>query len=82
MRFATYLPSLLTPKRTVQSKQISECCGPSDVFRYIVSSRLVDVCCNVFVALRIVLSIRVIVASAEGSFSKLKIIKKTICALQ
>ena len=49
--------------------------GPLDVLRYIVSSRLVYVFCNVFVALCIVLSIPVTVASAKRPFSKLKIIK-------
>jgi len=44
------------------------------VLRYIVSSGLVDEFCNVFVALRI-LSVPVTVASAERSFSELKIIK-------
>jgi len=60
------------------SRLVNDDDGPLDVLRYIVSSGLVDIFCNVFVALRIVLSIPVTVASAERSFSKLKIIKNCL----
>jgi len=60
------------------SRLVNDDDGPLDVLRYIVSSGLVDVYCNVFVELRIVLSIPVTVASAERSFSKLKIIKNCL----
>jgi len=56
------------------SRLVNDDDGPLDVLRYIVSSGLVDVYCNVFVALRIVLSIPVTVALAERSFSEPQII--------
>ena len=51
---------------------------PLDVLRYIVSSGLADVFCNILVALCIVLSIPVTTAPAECSFPKLKIIKNSL----
>jgi hypothetical protein len=46
-----------------------------DVMDYILKSGLVEIFPNVVVALRIILSILVSVASGERSFSKLKLIK-------
>ena len=49
--------------------------GPFHSLKYIVKHRLIDCYANLYVALRIILTMPVSVASAEGSFSKLKLIK-------
>ena len=46
-----------------------------DVLRYLYDSRLNEVLPNVSIALRVLLTIPVTVASGERSFSKLKLIK-------
>lgn len=48
---------------------------PLEVIRFIYDSRLQDVFPNVTTALRIILTVPITVASAERSFSKLKLIK-------
>lgn len=50
-------------------------CSPMDVLRYLYDSRLNEVLPNVSIALRVLLTIPVTVASGERSFSKLKLIK-------
>jgi hypothetical protein len=54
---------------------VPEGASPLDVLRYIYTHRLHEVFPNVTTALRILLTIPVTVASAERSFSKLKLIK-------
>ena len=49
--------------------------GPFHSLKYIVKHRLIDCYANLYVALRIILTMPVSVASAERSFSKLKLIK-------
>jgi len=53
----------------------NDVCSPLDVLRYLYDSRLHEVFPNLAVALRILLTLPVTVASAERSFSKLKLIK-------
>ena len=48
---------------------------PKTILPYITKKRLIDIFPNVYVALRILLTLPVSVASGERSFSKLKIIK-------
>jgi hypothetical protein len=48
---------------------------PQAILQYICKNKLIEIFPNVYVALRILLTIPVTAASAERSFSKLKIIK-------
>ena len=49
--------------------------SPLDILRYVHANRLHELLPNVSVALRILLTVPVTVASGERSFSKLKLIK-------
>ena len=50
-------------------------CDPRSVLEYLCKFQLVELFPNLFVALRILMTLPVTVASAERSFSKLKLIK-------
>jgi hypothetical protein len=49
--------------------------GLQSSLKHIIDNNLIEVYANIYVALRIILRIPVTVASAESSFSKLKLIK-------
>lgn len=59
----------------ILSSMLSQGSCPEKTLSYITKHSLIDIFPNVFVALRILLTLPVTVASAERSFSKLKIIK-------
>ena len=55
-----------------------EQCSPMDYLKYVVEYQFVDYCTNLYVAFRIVLIMPMSVASAERSFSKLKLMSKNL----
>lgn len=57
--------------------KINDCNSPFDVLNLIKKNQLEDLYPNIWIALRILFTIPVTVASGERSFSKLKLIKPT-----
>ncbi|XP_063819320.1 zinc finger MYM-type protein 1-like [Pseudophryne corroboree] len=60
------------------ARRVPECTSPQDVFNFLCKNELIDVVPNTCIALRILLTLLVSVASGERSFSKLKLIKTYI----
>ncbi|XP_063788893.1 zinc finger MYM-type protein 1-like [Pseudophryne corroboree] len=60
------------------ARRVPECTSPQDVFNFLCKNELIDVVPNTCIALRILLTLPVSVASGERSFSKLKLIKTYI----
>ena len=57
------------------SRRVARCASPQDVLNFILKNNLTDSVPNTVIALRILLTLPVSVASGERSFSKLKLIK-------
>uniref|UniRef100_A0A0B7BN73 HAT C-terminal dimerisation domain-containing protein n=1 Tax=Arion vulgaris TaxID=1028688 RepID=A0A0B7BN73_9EUPU len=57
------------------SRRVARCTSPHDVLNFILKNNLTDSVPNTVIALRILLTLPVSVASGERSFSKLKLIK-------
>ena len=57
------------------SRRVAECTLPQGVLNFILKNSLADIVPNTVIALRILLTLPVSVASGERSFSKLKLIK-------
>ena len=64
--------------RAIARRLSGETKSPQDVFRFILCQNLEDSLPNLCIALRILLTLPVSVASGERSFSKLKLIKTYI----